>query len=87
MLIPGIVFGDVFNDNVFNVLVYPENPEISSYITSFFPQAVLDEQAIATKESRRRAEFDKTEGEKLASEYKSENESKIIESRSEFTKY
>ena len=61
MLIPGIVFGDVFNDNVFNVLVYPENPEISSYITSFFPQAVLDEQAIATKESRRRAEFDKTE--------------------------
>ena len=87
MLIPGIVFGDVFNDNVFNVLVYPENPEISSYITSFFPQAVLDEQAIATKESRRRAEFDKTEGEKLASEYKSENESKISESRSEFTKY
>lgn len=78
MLIPGIAFGGAYN-----VLVYPSNSEISSYVQNFFPNAVLDEETILYKDERLFSENSRETGEKLNSAYKSENASKIDSIRSE----
>ena len=76
MLIPGIALCDAFN-----VLVYPSNDEISSYIGTFFPTAILDSATIESKQQRMISDFQKENGEKLAKEYKGEDSSKIKDAR------
>ena len=76
MLIPGIALCDAFN-----VLVYPSNDEISSYIGAFFPTAVLDSATIESKQQRMISDIQKENGEKLAKEYKGEDSSKIKDAR------
>ena len=82
MLISGIAFCDAFN-----VLIYPSNAEISSYIGAFFPKAVLDAKTMEAKEQRKIYEHLKEAGEKLAKDYKSEDSSKIKDSRSAFQEF
>ena len=77
MLSPTIAFCDDFN-----VLIYPSNAEISSYVSAFFPTAVLDSATIEAKEQRKIIEYQKTAGEKLAKEYKGEDSSKIKAAKS-----
>ena len=77
MLIPAIAFSDDFN-----VLIYPSNAEISSYVSTFFPTAVLDSKTIEAKEQRKIVEYQKTAGENLAKEYKGEDSSKIKNAKS-----
>jgi hypothetical protein len=72
MLIPAIAFCDDFN-----VLIYPSNAEISSYVSTFFPTAVLDSATVEAKQQRKIVEHQKEAGEKLAKEYKGEDSSKI----------
>lgn len=79
MLIPGIALCDAFN-----VLIYPSNAEISSYIGTFFPKAVLDSVTIDSKEQRKITEQQKENGEKLAKEYKGENTSRIKDARNSY---
>ena len=76
MLIPGIALCDAFN-----VLVYPSNDEISSYIGAFFPTSVLDSATIESKQQRMISDIQKENGEKLAKEYKGEDSSKIKDAR------
>ncbi|MBP5756279.1 MAG: hypothetical protein J6W39_01715 [Spirochaetales bacterium] len=79
MLIPGIALCDAFN-----VLVYPSNAEISSYVQSFFPTAVLDSATIEAKQQRKLVELQKENGEKLSKEYKGEDSSKIKTAKSAY---
>ena len=79
MLIPGIALCDAFN-----VLVYPSNDEISSYIGAFFPTAVLDSATIESKQQRMISDLQKENGEKLAKEYKGEDSSKIKDAKNAF---
>ena len=79
MLIPGIALCDAFN-----VLVYPSNDEISSYIGAFFPTAVLDSATIESKHQRMISDLQKENGEKLAKEYKGEDSSKIKDAKNAF---
>ncbi len=79
MLIPGIALCDAFN-----VLVYPSNDEISSYIGAFFPTAILDSATIESKQQRMIADLQKENGEKLAKEYKGEDSSKIKDAKNAF---
>ena len=82
MLIPAIAFSDDFN-----VLIYPSNAEISSYVSTFFPTAVLDSATIEAKEQRKIADYQKEAGEKLAKEYKGEDSSKIKAAKAELFDY
>lgn len=79
MLIPGIALCDAFN-----VLVYPSNDEISSYIGAFFPTAILDSATIESKQQRMISDLQKENGEKLTKEYKGEDSSKIKDAKNAF---
>lgn len=75
--------GMVFADSL-NVLVYPENAEISSYIQALLPKARLDGMLRAQREERLEYSQLKALGEKLAAAYGKEDEKSIAEAKEEY---
>ena len=73
----------VFADSL-NVLVYPENAEISSYIQALLPKARLDDMLRAQREERLMYSQLKQLGENLAAAYDKEDEKGIAEARGEY---
>ncbi len=64
-------------DAGFNVLVYPENNEIESYISVFFPTKSFDPDAWNVMQERQERKDLRKLGEALVSAYESENQEKI----------
>ena len=65
----------------FNVLVYPQNEDIESFISAFIPAVEADSEKLALVHERLQAAKDKELGETLAKAYDSENEEKVSEAR------
>ncbi len=76
--------GFAFAENL-NVLVYPSDAEISSYIQAMLPKAKLDGSLLEKKLDRSRIGALKEKGEKLDQAYRSENENSISDARKSFS--
>ena len=64
-----------------NVLVYPQNEDIESFISAFIPAVEADSEKLALVHERLQAATDKQLGEALAKAYKTEDEAKVNEAR------
>ena len=72
-----LAFGfSVFAESL-NVLVYPQNAEIESYLAAFLPTVAADSAKLEIIHGRLQAETDRRLGEELAAAYQTENEEKI----------
>ncbi len=68
----------------YNVLVYPQNSQISSYIQTFFPSKKADSLALADISQFTYEKELKANGEALSSAYSSENESNIQQAKEKY---
>ncbi len=75
-----LVVGQLFAAD-YNVLVYPSNDEISSYLSTFFPTRPFDQDLQDLRLSRQREQELKTLGEALDKAWDSEDEGKLASAR------
>ena len=77
MLISAISAALFAADAAYDVLVYPQNTEVESFILNFFPEKEFDEDVWQMMSNRKRDDDLRSLGQELVSAYSSENEQKI----------
>lgn len=85
-LLLGLIFCQWVFSQDYNVLIYPQNAQISTYISTFFTSKLVTPSIYTDFSNRALTEDLKTSGEALVKAYSTENEASILKAKEEYSK-
>lgn len=85
-LLLGLIFCQWVFSQDYNVLIYPQNAQISTYISTFFTSKLVTPSIYTDFSNRALTKDLKTSGEALVKAYSTENEASILKAKEEYSK-